>query len=82
MKESKAFSQNLIQDCIKSFKEENGVDISAETAIEYLNSFARLYLTFARIEGKGAVPGCEAPGGASPDVSCRSLGGGRLDIPS
>ena len=80
MNESKAFSNNLIQDCIKSFKEENGVDISAETAIEYLNSFARLYLTFARIEG--AVPGCEAPGGASPDVSCRSLGEGRLDIPS
>ena len=66
MKESKAFSQNLIQHCIKSFKEENGVDISAETAIEYLNSFARLYLTFARIEGAG--PGCEAPGGASLDL--------------
>ena len=66
MKESKAFSQNLIQDYIKSFKEENGVDISAETAIEYLNSFARLYLTMARIEG--ADPGCEAPGGASSDL--------------
>jgi hypothetical protein len=66
MKESKAFSNNLIQDCIKSFKEENGVDISAETAIEYLNSFARLYLTFARIES--AAPVCEAPGGASPDL--------------
>ena len=66
MKESKAFSQNLIQDCIKSFKEENGVDISAETAIEYLNSFARLYLTFARIEDADSV--CEAPGGASPDL--------------
>lgn len=68
MNESKAFSNNLIQDCIKSFKEENGVDISVETAIEYLNSFARLYLTFARIEGESAVPGCEAPGGASPDL--------------
>ena len=66
MKESKAFSQNLIQDCIKSFKEENGVDISVETAIEYLNSFARLYLTFARIEG--AVPDALASGGDSPDL--------------
>lgn len=74
MKESKAFSKNLIQDCIKSFKEENGVDISVVTAIEYLNSFARLYLTFMRIEGEGAVPGCEAPGGASPDlISPQSL---------
>jgi hypothetical protein len=82
MNESKAFSQNLIQDCIKSFKEENGVDISAEQAIEYLNSFARLYLAFARIEGESAVPVCAAPGGASPDVSCCSLGVGRLDIPS
>ena len=63
-----SFSENLIQDCIKSFKEENGVDISSETAVEYLNSFARLYLTFARIEGEGADPGCEAPGGASPDL--------------
>lgn len=74
MKVSKAFSKNLIQDCIKSFKEENGVDISPETANEYLNSFALLYLTFARIEG--AAPVCEAPGGASPDLisphSCKS----------
>ena len=44
------FSQKLIADCIKSFKEENEVDITAETANEYLNSFARLYLTLTRIE--------------------------------
>ena len=68
MKESKAFSNNLIQDCIKSFKEENGVDISAETAQEYLSSFARLYLAFARIEGKSADPDALASGGASPDL--------------
>jgi len=44
------FSRKLIDDCIKSFKEENEVDISTETANEYLNSFARLYLTLTRIE--------------------------------
>lgn len=68
MSESSDFSKNLIQDCIKSFKEENGVDISPETANEYLNSFARLYLTFMEIEGESASPVCEAPGGASPDL--------------
>ena len=68
MNESKTFSKKLIDDCIKSFKEENGVDISAETAIEYLSSFARLYLTFVRIENESADPVCEAPGGASPDL--------------
>ena len=78
MNESKAFSNNLIQDCIKSFKEENGVDISVETAIEYLSSFARLYLTFARIEG--AAPGCEAPGGASPDWRAKPAGGALVPV--
>ena len=46
------FSQKLIDDCITNFKDEHGVDISAETANEYLNSFARLYMTMMRIEAE------------------------------
>jgi hypothetical protein len=42
------FSQKLIERLITSFKKENEVDISIETANEYLNSFADLYLAFAR----------------------------------
>lgn len=57
------FSQNLISNCIKSFKEENGVDISAETANEYLNSMAGLFLAFA--EGR-PVPTALAAGGTLP----------------
>ena len=63
MKASSNFSQNLIQDCIKSFKEENGVDISAETANEYLNSMAGLFLAFAE---KRPVPNASASGGTLP----------------
>jgi len=43
------FSQQLIEKCIAVFKEKNGVDISPETANEYLNSFADLYLAFAGV---------------------------------
>jgi len=42
------FSQQLIDRAIASFKKENGVDISVEIANEYLNSFADLYLAFAK----------------------------------
>ncbi|MCX6715660.1 MAG: hypothetical protein NT077_01425 [Candidatus Taylorbacteria bacterium] len=44
------FSQKLIDELIKVWKDEHGIDISEDTANEYLNSFADLYLTFARIE--------------------------------
>jgi len=43
------FSEKLISQCISVFKEKNGVDISPETANEYLNSFADLYLAFAGV---------------------------------
>lgn len=40
------FSHNLIMETIKCFKEENNLEISEETANEYLRYFAGLYLAF------------------------------------
>ena len=40
------FSQKLIEDTIRCFKEENDVEITPKTANEYLESFAKLYLVF------------------------------------
>ena len=44
------FSQELVERTVRCFKEEHGVDMSEDTANEYLHSFADLYLAFARIE--------------------------------
>ena len=44
------FSENLIEETILCFKEEHGLDISKETANEYLNSFATLYLLLGNSE--------------------------------
>jgi len=41
------FSENLIAETIKCFKEEDGLDVSPAQANEYLNSFADLFLAFA-----------------------------------
>lgn len=41
------FSQNLIEETIAVFKEENGIEISAETANEYLENLSGLFLVFA-----------------------------------
>jgi len=41
------FSQNLIEETIECFKKENNLNISEETANEYLESLAGLYLAFA-----------------------------------
>lgn len=57
------FSQSLIQDCINSFKQENGVDVSAETANEYLNNMAGLFLAFAE---RRTDPAALAAGGTLP----------------
>ena len=42
------FSQKLIDETIKCFKEEDGFDLPLELVNEYLESFAKLYLAFAR----------------------------------
>lgn len=46
------YSKELVQECIKVFKEDHGLDISEETATEYLDSFANLYLAFSRPNDK------------------------------
>ena len=63
MNESKAFSQNLIDETIRCFKEEDGLDLSPEQANEYLHSMAGLFLAFAE---KRAVPIASATGGTLP----------------
>jgi hypothetical protein len=72
MSESSNFSKNLIDETIRCFKEEDGLELSPEQANEYLHSMAGLYLAFA----KSADPDAQAPGGASPDLisphSCKS----------
>ena len=52
----KTFSQPLVETCIEYFHRKCGVDISDDTANEYLRSFARLYLAFARDDGDGHRP--------------------------
>lgn len=41
------YSDNLIQETIKVFKEEDTLDISVETASDYLDSLSGLFLAFA-----------------------------------
>jgi len=41
------YSPNLIEETIKCFKEEDGLDISPETASEYLDSLSELFLVLA-----------------------------------
>ncbi len=43
------FSDDLIDECILCFKDENDVELSRETANEYLHSFADLYSIFANL---------------------------------
>lgn len=44
------FSEKLIQETISCFKEEDKLDISEETANEYLESLGGLFLAFAKKE--------------------------------
>ena len=48
-------SEKLIKETIKVFKEEDNLDISEETANEYLESMAGLFLTFANINGHNKI---------------------------
>ena len=50
------YSPNLIQKTIENFKKENNLDISPETASEYLDGLSGLFLAFA---GK-QTPACPA----------------------
>ena len=43
-----SFSEKLIQEAIDCFREENGLELTPETAEEYLASFAGLFLAFAK----------------------------------
>ena len=76
----KTYSKPLVEKCIEYFHRVHNVDISAETANEYLRSFAKLYLAFARPNGgslasginaarDGAVAEPEQTGGSSIGVS-------------
>ena len=47
------FSQKLIEDTIRCFKEENGIDLSHEQAQEALHNMAGLFLAFSK--GRGSV---------------------------
>ena len=42
------YSEKLTEETIKVFKEENNLNISEETANEYLDSLAGLFLAFAK----------------------------------
>ncbi|GEM_PF-1003223 len=49
------FSQPLVEKCIEYFHRVHHTDISADTANEYLRSFAKLYLAFNRPNGRGTA---------------------------
>ncbi|MDB5204853.1 MAG: hypothetical protein JWP09_881 [Candidatus Taylorbacteria bacterium] len=53
------FSKKLIDRTIKCFKEEDGLDISEETANEYLNGLSGLFLAFADSESGPAPLGAD-----------------------
>ncbi len=44
-----SFPKYLIEETIQCFKEENDIDLSAEEASHYLDSFAELFLAFADV---------------------------------
>ncbi len=44
------FSKNLIQETITYFKEKHNHIISEETACDYLDSLAGLYLSFSEVD--------------------------------
>ena len=49
----KQFSQLLVERIQKYFKEKYDLDIPDDTAQEYLNSFASLYIVFSKVGQRG-----------------------------
>jgi hypothetical protein len=49
---SHTFNKKLVDTCIEYFKRVHNVEISIDTANEYLHSFASLYLAFNRPNGE------------------------------
>jgi len=67
-----AYSPKLVERIIKYFKEKKHIEISEETANEYLNSLADLFLAFNRRNGKATPKPLEGLGGALPDAGVRN----------
>ncbi len=61
----KKFSQLLVERIQAYFKEKYDLDLPEETAQEYLNSYASLYIIFAKVVQKGRI-------GSDTDLSVRS----------
>src|SRR5579872_406375 len=56
----KTFSIPLVEKCKEYFHRVHHMDISDDTANEYLRSFAKLYLAFNRPNGGGTADGTPA----------------------
>ena len=63
---SPCYSKQLIAEAILCFKEEDDLDISVETAEEYLNGLSGLFLAFARPTLTGGERTTETPDGIRP----------------
>ena len=61
----KKFSQLLVERIQKYFKEKYDLDLPEETAQEYLNSYASLYIIFTKVGQRGRI-------GSDTDLSVRS----------
>jgi hypothetical protein len=68
------FSSKLIAETILCFKEEEGLEISEETAEEYLNGLSGLFLAFAEMSSRQAhlVGGAGAPADLITPHSCKN----------
>lgn len=49
------FSKELIKETVKCFKEEDDLDISEETANEYLMSLSNLYIAYSKPNDKKKI---------------------------